>query len=281
MTMPVSPAPRRSFSSRLKPSVRPTETCKATTPGTGFQPDLRRRGAHGTCGHRGKLTVVMITGNVLDQHEVAALQEAALSIPFEDGKKTAGRYVRQVKQNTQASASSERDVILAKVKKALSAHDVFQSAARPRYYPHMLISRYRSGMEYGAHVDDLIINGFRTDLSFTLFLSDVDSYQGGGLVIEDAILYPTSALHCVEPVTAGERLAVVGWVTSWVKSPAERDILYDLDHATRAVFEAQGKTPAFSTDCLKSKATSIACGPQASTAYSAALVGSCNKKRPT
>jgi PKHD-type hydroxylase len=201
---------------------------------------------------------MMIIGNVLDQHEVAALQEAAVSIPFEDGKKTAGRYVREVKQNTQASASSERDAILAKVKKALDAHDVFQSAARPRYYARMLISRYRSGMEYGAHVDDPIINGFRTDLSFTLFLSDADSYQGGGLVIEDAmearvirpqagdaVLYPTSALHRVEPVTAGERLAVVGWVTSWVKSPAEREILYDLDHAARAVFEAQGKTPAF------------------------------------
>lgn len=201
---------------------------------------------------------MMIIGNVLDQHEVAALREAAESIPYEDGRKTAGRYAREVKHNTQAGATTERDAILAKVKKALNRHEVFQSAARPRHFARMLVSRYRPGMAYGTHVDDPIMKGSRTDLSFTLFLSELDAYEGGGLVIEDAIeervlrlqpgdlvLYPTSALHRVEPVSWGERLAVVGWVTSWVRDPAQREILYDLDETTRAIFDAYGKTEAF------------------------------------
>lgn len=113
-------------------------------------------------------------------------------------------------------------------------------------------------MEYGLHVDDPVMNGSRTNLSFTLFLSEPADYGGGGLAVSDAIeervfrleagdmiLYPTSALHRVEPVTRGERLAVVGWVTSWVRDPARREVLFDLDEATRAIFEANGKTPAF------------------------------------
>jgi PKHD-type hydroxylase len=125
-----------------------------------------------------------------------------------------------------------------------------------------MVSRYRPGMEYGFHVDDPIIEGSRTDLSFTLYLSDPDSYDGGGLVVDDAIeervirldpgdavLYPTSALHRVEPVTRGERVAVVGWVTSWVRDAARREVLFDLDEAARASFAAHGKTPAFDRLC--------------------------------
>ncbi|MCA1772510.1 MAG: Fe2+-dependent dioxygenase [Halomonas sp.] len=157
---------------------------------------------------------MMIIGNVLDHHEVAALREAAESILYEDGINTAGRYARGVKHNAQASA--ERDAILAKVKKALNRHEVFKSAARPRKFARMLVSRYRSGMEYGTHVDDPVMNDCRTDLSFTLLLSEPDSYEGGGLIIEDNIearvirlqpgdlvLYPISALHRVEPVAWG------------------------------------------------------------------------------
>ena len=95
-------------------------------------------------------------------------------------------------------------------------------------------------------------------LSFTLYLSEPEEYDGGGLVIDDVIeervirlqagdmvLYPTSALHRVEPVTTGERVAVVGWVTSWVRDAAKREVLHDLDVATRSIFDEHGKTPAF------------------------------------
>lgn len=141
---------------------------------------------------------------------------------------------------------------------ALMANEVFQAGARPRSFARMLLSRYRTGMTYGLHVDDPIMQGHRTDLSFTLPLSDPEEYDGGGLVIDDgleervirvaagdAALYSTNALHRVEAVTRGERIAVVGWITSRVRDPSQREVLYDLDVATREVFAASGKTPAF------------------------------------
>lgn len=202
--------------------------------------------------------MVHVIGGVLDTHEVAALREAISALDFEDGRRTAGRYARDVKSNEQAADTAGREAIFAKVREALNGNEVFASVARPRRFARMLISRYGPGMEYGTHVDDPIMNGHRTDLSFTLFLSDSESYEGGGLVMEDAleervfrlepgemILYPTSALHRVEPVTRGTRLAVVGWVTSWVPQPDRREVLHDLDVAARVLFETQGKTPAF------------------------------------
>jgi PKHD-type hydroxylase len=200
----------------------------------------------------------IVIGGVLDRHEAAALREAAERLPFEDGRRTAGRYAREVKQNEQAAASAGRDALLEKVRRALDGNELFRAAARPRKFARLLLSRYRPGMEYGFHVDDPIMAGSRTDLSFTLFLSEPAAYQGGGLVVDDAIeervirldpgdmlLYPTSALHRVEPVTQGERVAVVGWVTSWVRDPARREVLFDLDEAARAIFAAHGKTEAF------------------------------------
>ncbi len=194
----------------------------------------------------------------MDKHEVAALREAAAEFEYTDGKSTAGRYARDVKANLQAKPSKELDALFETVRRKLMAHELFKSAARPRKFARMLLSRYRSGMEYGLHVDDPIMKGSRTDLSFTLPLSDPESYEGGGLVIDDPmeervirlgagdmVLYPTSALHRVEPVSEGERVAIVGWVTSWVRDPARREVLHDLDVATRAVFDDHGKTATF------------------------------------
>lgn len=202
--------------------------------------------------------MIMVIGNVLDRHELAALREAASDLSFEDGKATAGRYARDVKSNLQARPSDELEAVLDTVRGKLMANELFTSVARPRNFARLLLSRYGPGMEYGLHVDDPIMKGQRTDLSFTLPLSDADEYDGGGLVIDDPIeervirlnagdvvVYPTSALHRVEPVTRGERMAVVGWVTSWVRDAARREVLHDLDVAARAIFEDQGKTPAF------------------------------------
>ncbi|WP_397543364.1 Fe2+-dependent dioxygenase [Roseovarius salis] len=200
----------------------------------------------------------LVIGDVLNRHEVAALREAAAGLEYSDGKTTAGRYARDVKANLQAKPCRELDAIFETVRGKLMAHELFKSAARPRKFARMLLSRYRSGMEYGLHVDDPIMKGARTDLSFTLPLSDAGDYAGGGLVIDDPmeervirvgagdmVLYPTSALHRVEPVTEGERMAIVGWVTSWVRDPARREILHDLDAVTRSMFDEHGKTPAF------------------------------------
>lgn len=202
--------------------------------------------------------MVSVIGDVLSTAEVVALREAAADLPFQDGRASAGRFAAGVKNNEQAENSPVLEAILDKVKAALDGNPLFRSVARPRRYTRMLVSRYEPGMEYGSHVDDAIMGGARTDLSFTLFLSDPEAYDGGGLIMEEAVedrrfrvdagdmvLYPTGQLHRVEPVTRGTRLAVVGWVQSWVRDPARREVLHDLDTATQAVFEAGGKTQHF------------------------------------
>lgn len=202
--------------------------------------------------------MITVLGNLLSEAEVAALREAAADIDFRDGRATAGRYARDVKRNEQAAKSAALDGVLEKARAALNASDAFRSIVRPRKFVRLLLSRYQPGMEYGTHVDDAIMAGARTDLSFTLFLSDPESYDGGGLIMQDqvedrlfrlspgdAVVYPTSALHRVEPVSRGERLAVVGWVQSWVRDPARREILHDLDVAAQAVFDKERNSPAF------------------------------------
>ena len=121
-----------------------------------------------------------------------------------------------------------------------------------------MFSAYEPGMRYGSHVDDALMQGMRTDVSFTLFLSDPDSYDGGELVIESAsgedamklpagslVAYPSTALHHVAAVTRGTRLAAVGWARSYVRDGAQREMLFDLDTARRQIFAEGGKTPEY------------------------------------
>lgn len=197
-------------------------------------------------------------GNVLDRHEVAAIRDLAARAEFRDGRATAGRYAREVKRNEQAARSSDVDVVLSKVEGTLMKNETFMAAARPRRFSRLVLSRYGGGQTYGTHVDDAIMAGARTDLSFTLFLSDEDAYEGGALIVEDAledrairlapgdmILYPSNTLHRVEPVTSGERLAVVGWLTSWVRRPDQREILFDLERCVQETWAAGGKSDLF------------------------------------
>lgn len=190
--------------------------------------------------------------------EAQVLREAATELAFDDGRKTAGRFAAAVKANDQASPSPELDAVLAKVSAALAGNAMFRSAARPKALTRLILSRYRQGQTYGLHVDDALMQGLRTDLSFTLFLAEPDSYDGGALIIEDhfearaikltpgdMILYPSTTLHRVEEVTRGERLAVVGWVQSLIRSAEQREILFDLDQSVEAVHAAEGKSALF------------------------------------
>ena len=104
------------------------------------------------------------------------------------------------------------------------------------------------------------MQGLRTDLSFTLFLSESESYDGGALVIADTaeerafrlapgalLLYPSTTLHRVERVTRGTRLCLVGWVQSWIRDAGQREILFDLDRAIADLLAREGKTPLLDT----------------------------------
>lgn len=201
---------------------------------------------------------MIVIENILSTAEVTALREAAGGLSFGDGRATAGRHAALVKANDQALPGPALDGILSKVEKALAVNPLFRSAARPKAMTRLILSRYRRGQTYGLHVDDALMQGLRTDLSFTLFLSDPETYDGGALIIEDRfearaikldpgelILYPATTLHRVEEVTRGERLAVVGWVQSVIRDPGQREILFDLDQAVEASFAAEGKSAQF------------------------------------
>ncbi|MGO4909183.1 Fe2+-dependent dioxygenase [Pseudorhodobacter sp. W20_MBD10_FR17] len=199
---------------------------------------------------------------LIDPATVAVLREESAALAFEDGAKTAGRFAREVKANDQAAASPARDAVLEVVTRALQANPLFAAAARPKAMTPLILSRYRMGQTYGLHVDDAVMGGVRTDIFFTLFLSEPDSYDGGALIIEDSLesravklaagsvfLYPSTTLHRVEPVTAGERLVVVGWVQSRIRSAEKREILFDLDRSIAELHASAGKSAVFDTLC--------------------------------
>jgi PKHD-type hydroxylase len=182
--------------------------------------------------------------NVLVPVEVEVIQEALTEAAFVSGAATAGGHARSVKNNEQ----STDDAILKKAEACCRANPVFMAAARPQSFVKLMVSRYRPGQSYGLHVDEPVMNGVRTDLSFTLFLSDPSAYDGGALIIEgndgardfklaagSIVLYPPTTLHRVEPVIRGERLAVVGWVRSLIRSHENRELLFDLDNALAAL----------------------------------------------
>lgn len=168
---------------------------------------------------------------------------------FVDGKATAGWYARRVKHNQQArSGDAQAQSVLDELSSTLMAHELVQAAARPKTLVRLLLSRYQPGMSYGEHVDDALMDGQRTDLSFTLFLSPRDSYDGGELLINDTaenrvfkldagelLLYPSTTLHQVTPVTRGERLVIVGWIRSYVRDAAQRELLFDLERSIAAL----------------------------------------------
>lgn len=191
--------------------------------------------------------------NVLKPKELEKVLGALEQGSFVDGRLTAGKRARKVKHNLQLKpGSAETKALEALVTKALMRHPVFQIATIPKRILAPMFSRYEPDMDYGAHVDNPIMNkgagAVRTDLSVTLFLSERDSYQGGELAIQtgggtqsvklergEALVYPSASIHRVSPVTEGLRLAAITWVQSQVRDPWQRELLYDLSRVRQWV----------------------------------------------
>lgn len=186
--------------------------------------------------------------------DLAAVSEICTRACFSDGRTTAGPGARAVKVNLQASPEDVRGA-LRLIEARLGRHPLVRAAALPKCFVRLTVSRYEAGMHYGPHTDNALIDGHRTDVSFTLGLDSGEEYEGGELVVADAsgergwridpgelLLYPATYLHRVEPVTRGVRLVVVGWITSHVRSAARREILFDLDQSVRFERERAGKT---------------------------------------
>jgi PKHD-type hydroxylase len=203
--------------------------------------------------------MIVCIANVLTPAEVQEAARALKSARFEDGRHTAGQHARLVKHNRQSAPNDESaKAIKTLIAERVMSHDLFVLAARPKRLSPLLLNRYDQGMSYGAHIDDALMGGMRGDVSFTVFLSDPAAYEGGELVIDSAageerfkldagalVLYPASALHRVDAVTRGTRLAAVGWAESYVRDAEKRALLFDLDTARHALFRDHGKTEAF------------------------------------
>ena len=185
---------------------------------------------------------------ISDAGLLAAMQGKLPALTWRDGRKTAGAVAARVKRNEQAVMDEPAAKALAKeLGKAVGGNAVVKAAARPRKISPLLISKTMNGGHYGAHIDNAIMESgagrLRSDISFTLFLSDPESYSGGELVIHHAggmhsvkgrlgelVLYPSTSIHEVTPVTSGERIVCAGWIESLVPDSAQREALFDLEN---------------------------------------------------
>jgi PKHD-type hydroxylase len=192
---------------------------------------------------------------ILNSSELERIDECLQDAEFEDGRATAGYRAKRVKENLQLKTADPAKKEVSKlVQNGLKHNALFQRVAIPRSIRPPLISRYKPGMFYGAHVDDALMGDaprVRTDLAVTVFLSQQESYEGGELMVGtsighiavklprgDGVVYPASTLHRVNPVTSGERLAAVTWVQSHVGDPMRRELLADLDVLKSALNES-------------------------------------------
>ena len=183
-----------------------------------------------------------ILKNLLDAERVAELLSMLQDAHYEDGKESATGMARNVKNNEQIGVSQVPG-LLEFFNAHVVRHPLFRQLTMPRHISNIMIGRYGPGMSYGRHTDSAMLrSGYRADISFTLFLADPESYEGGELAMETAfgekklklpagslVLYPTGILHEVKEVTAGERIVAVGWVQSRVRDSRLREILLDLD----------------------------------------------------
>jgi PKHD-type hydroxylase len=179
-----------------------------------------------------------------------ALLDAAV---WEDGRATAGHQSARVKANVQLQHNDPvAREIGTQILRALEQTPLFVSATLPRHVFPPLFNRYAAGMSFGAHVDNAVrqvpgtSHRLRTDLSATLFLSPPEEYDGGELVIEDTfavhsvklgagdlVVYPSSSVHRVRPVTRGVRTASFFWIQSMVRDDSARTLLFELDTSIR------------------------------------------------
>lgn len=199
--------------------------------------------------------------NVLRPDELQLVRAWLADAPFVDGRLSAGSAAQRVKSNQEVEGSApDLERLNRVVMGNLVRHPIYRAAALPLHVASPLYARYRSGMAYGSHLDDPIMGAdgvmYRSDIAITVFLSAPGEYDGGELVIRgvegeqavkfaagDAVLYPASSVHRVDPVTRGERLAAVTWVQSLVRDPARRELLFGLNAARETLLQRAPEAP--------------------------------------
>lgn len=191
---------------------------------------------------------------LLKPDELTVVENHFKNAVFTDGRSTASGAALEVKNNEQMSGDTEtltkfQSIVIG----AISRNEIIQAAVMPKIITPPIFSRYKTGMNYGWHVDSPVMaqqQPIRSDVSMTLFLSDPASYKGGELVIQtetgnvafklnkgDAIIYPTTRLHIVNPVENGIRHAAVVWMQCAVRDASKREMLFDLKRILHEMYQ--------------------------------------------
>ena len=175
---------------------------------------------------------------------------------WEDGKKTAGSHASIVKNNLQLDRNSEVSIKLSQlIKEKILSNQLIKSFTLPKQIHGAMFTKSSKDMHYGRHVDNPFMSSGRSDLSFTISLTEKNSYEGGELIIEtinaekefklnhgEIIIYPSTYLHQVNKVKNGERIVCIGWIESYVKSIEEREYLFDLDAGAKSLLAKYGRS---------------------------------------
>ena len=175
---------------------------------------------------------------------------------WEDGKKTAGSHASKVKNNLQLNRNSEVSKKYSQlIKKRILENQLIKSFSLPKIIHGIMFTKSSQNMGYGRHIDNPFMSTGRSDLSFTISLTNKENYEGGELVIEtinsekefklnagQMIIYPSTYLHSVKEVKSGERLVCVGWIESYIKSIEEREYLFDLDAGAKGLLAKYGRS---------------------------------------
>jgi len=200
---------------------------------------------------------------VLSKVQVQQIRaELDTAAAWQNGQFSAGAQAQKIKQNLQFDLQHPSYVTLSQdILSALKQQALLQSFALPLHILQPMFNCYQNTGTYGNHVDNAVQysssigQAIRTDVSITLFLSEPEEYQGGELIIEDsygshavklnagdAIVYPATSLHRVEPVTAGQRIAAFTWCQSMVKDDWQRSMLFNLDMTILQLRQQLGDT---------------------------------------
>jgi len=205
--------------------------------------------------------MLTIIDHLLTQDEVQDYRRRLADAAWRDGNQTAGTRSIAVKQNLQLDRQDDlaRD-LGARILHKLGHNPLFVSASLAEKIWPPVFNLYQNGGHYGTHSDAALMRlpeadlTIRSDLSATLFLCDPEEYDGGELMIEehfgaqsvklragDMVLYPSSSLHQVTPVTRGQRICAITWMQSAVADASARALLFDLDQSIQALTPGRAK----------------------------------------
>lgn len=204
---------------------------------------------------------------LMNSEQAAEILNDIKDIAWEDGRDTARGDAKNIKKNLQITRITQRGAeVIKKIENTLLRNNSFNSFTFVRKLIGLRIANYKDGGNYGWHVDLSTMQGYRTDLSFTLFLTDPNSYEGGELQADyglfggvkkikgqvgDLVIYPTGVVHRVTPVTSGDRIVVVGWISSHIRNATDRQTLLNLQVTRNELKDLLGKVEDEKLDKVK------------------------------